>query len=200
MITITKLESYKSRIKVYIDEQIAFVLYKSEIHKYNLSVGMVISEETLEELMSLLYNRGKERALYILDKSYKTEKEITDKLQEGFYPESVIKKIIIYLKEYNLINDLRYASLYIDYKKVNKSKKMIIQELLRKGIAKEYIEQALEMAEFSDEDSLKTIISKRISKYDINDFKSINKLYQYLIGKGYCYSDVKEALSEYINY
>lgn len=194
---VTKLESFNSRIKVYINGEVAFVLYKGEIRKYNISEGKEISEETLGEMMSLLYNRAKERALYILDKSYKTEKEIVDKLKVGFYPEIIIKKVISFLKEHDLLNDLRYAIMYVDYKRSSKSKKQINQELHRKGIQKDIIDLAFKENEFSDSDSLDKLVEKRIKRYDIDDYKSISKLYQYLIGKGYNYSDVKAAISKY---
>ena len=194
---VSKLEAVNSRIKVYINGEVAFVLYKGEIRKFNISEGQEIGEEAFGELMSLLYNRAKERALYLLDKSYKTEKEIYDKLKSGFYPELIVQKVIGLFKEHDLINDLRYSVMYIDYKKNTKSKKQIIQELYRKGISKEIISTAFKENDFSERDSLDKLVEKRISKYDINDYKSINKLYQYLISKGYNYSDVKAAISRY---
>ena len=147
--------------------------------------------------MSLLYNRAKERALYILDNSYKTEKEIVDKLKSSCYPEFIIEKVICFLKEYNLVNDLRYAIMYVDFKKNNKSRKQINQELYKKGISKEIINNAFEENGFSDENSLEKLIEKRINRYDVNDYKSISKLYQYLISKGYNYCDVRTAISKY---
>lgn len=194
---VTKLETINSRIKVYINGEVAFVLYKGEIRKYKISEGNEISEETLGELMSLLYNRAKERALYILDKSYKTEREISDKLKSGFYPDIIIEKVMSFLKEYDLVNDLRYAVMYVEFKKSSKSKKQIIQELYRKGISKDIIDTAFEENDFSDTESLNKLIEKRIKKYDVNDFKSISKLYQYLVGKGYNYNDVKSAIARY---
>lgn len=196
---ITRLEAVGTKIKVYINSEVAFMLYKSEIRKFNISEGNEISEETFGELMSLLYNRAKERALYLLDKSYKTEKEIRDKLKNGYYPEIIIDKVISFLREYNMVNDLRYAIMYVDFKKSSKSKKQIIQDLYKKGITKEVMELAFEENEFSDENSLEKLVKKRINKYDLDDYKSVSKLYQYLVGKGYNYSDVKDVISRYTN-
>lgn len=195
---ITRLEPYNSRIKVYIDDKLAFLLYKGEIKKLGLYDNEEISEETLDKINGILYNRAKERALYILDNAYKTEKQIIDKLKSGFYPDGIIDKVIAYLKEYGLVNDARFATLYIDYKASSKSKKQIVQELLQKGVSKDLIDLALEKSDFSDEDSINNIIKKRINRYDLNDSKSVQKLYMYLIGKGYSYSDIRKSLSKYV--
>lgn len=195
---ITRLEPYNSRIKVYIDEQLAFLLYKGEIKKLHLQENEEITEEKLNIIYGILYNRAKERALYILDNAYKTEKQIVDKLKSGFYPDIIIDKVMAYLKEYGLVNDARFAALYIDYKSSSKSKKQIVQDLLSKGVSRDLIDLALEKSDFSDESSINKIIEKRINRYDLSDQKSVQKLYMYLIGKGYSYGDIRKSLSKYV--
>lgn len=46
-------------------------------------------------------------------KTYKTEKELRDKLTEKGFEEDTIKRAIEFLKEYNLLNDEKYAEMYI---------------------------------------------------------------------------------------
>ena len=196
---ITKLEPFGSRVKIYINNDFAFVLYKGEISKYGLKEGEEIPSNTYSVIMNKLFDRGKERALYMLDKSYKTKRYIMDKLKAGLYPESIIDKVVSFLEEINLINDLRYAEMYIDYKRASKSKKQIVQDLYVKGVDKKLIDQAFEESDFSDTESLKKYIEKRKNKYDLSDRKDIQKFYSYLVSKGYSYGDVKEALRDYID-
>ena len=196
---VTKLEPFGSRVKIYINNDFAFVLYKGEISKYGLKEGQEIPSNTYSVIMNKLFDRGKERALYMLDKSYKTKRYIMDKLKAGLYPEGIIDKVVAFLEEINLINDLRYAEMYIDYKRASKSKKQIVQDLYVKGVDKKLIDQAFEESDFSDKDSLKKYIEKRKNKYDLTDRKDIQKFYSYLVSKGYSYGDVKDALREYID-
>ncbi|MBP5772486.1 MAG: regulatory protein RecX [Eubacterium sp.] len=196
---ITKLEPFGSRVKIYINNDFAFVLYKGEISKYGLKEGEEIPSNTYSVIMNKLFDRGKERALYMLDKSYKTKRYIMDKLKAGLYPESIIDKVVSFLEEINLINDLRYAEMYIDYKRASKSKKQIVQDLYVKGVDKKLIDQAFEESDFTDTESLKKYIEKRKNKYDLSDRKDIQKFYSYLVSKGYSYGDVKEALRDYID-
>ena len=158
---VTKLEPFGSRVKIYINNDFAFVLYKGEISKYGLKEGQEIPSNTYSVIMNKLFDRGKERALYMLDKSYKTKRYVMDKLKAGLYPESIIDKVVSFLEEINLINDLRYAEMYIDYKRGSKSKKQIVQDLYVKGVDKKLIDQAFEESDFSDTESLKKYIEKR---------------------------------------
>lgn len=197
MYTVVKLEPKGSRFHIFLDNGVDFLLYKGEVRKLSIQEGMCIDENQYQIITQILYKRARERALYILDDAYKTKKQVTDKLKSGLYPAFIIDKVIEYLTEYNLINDYRYAMMYIDYKASSKSKRQIIQDLYTKGIVKSIIDAAFEESDFSDEDSLKKVIEKRISRYDLNEKKDIEKLYRYLVGKGYAYNDVKRVLSEY---
>lgn len=199
MFTVVKLEPKGNRWHVYLENDIDFLLYKGEVRKFQIQEGICLNESTYKEITEILYKRARERALYILDRAYKTEKQITDKLKSGYYPAFVIDRVIQYLSEYDLINDHRYAAMYIDYKSSSRSRRQIFQDLYTKGVPKSIIDTALEEAEFADDASLKKMMEKRISRYDLKDRKDVEKLYRYFIGKGYVYSDVKKVLSEYFD-
>lgn len=200
MIRVVRIEPYKNRNKVVLDNEEKFLLYKGDIRKFKLESNQEISKVTYNEIKQLLYERGKERALYILDKTFKTEKQIKDKLIQGIYPEDVIKRILEFLKKYDIINDKRYASMYIEYKGKTRSGRQISQDLMIKGISRDIISESFESTDYSDADSLKKIIDKRAKRYNLDNRKDLQKLYQYLMGKGYKYSDIKNELSEYFEH
>ena len=104
------------------------------------------------------------------------------------------------MKKYDIINDKRYASMYIEYKGKTRSGRQISQDLMIKGISKDIISESFESTDYSDADSLKKIIDKRAKRYNLDDRKDLQKLYQYLMGKGYKYSDIKNELSEYFEH
>lgn len=198
MYTVVKVIPKGSRMQVTLDNGISFILYKGEIRRYNISENTVIDEKSYNEIWEILYKRARERALYILDDGYKTQKQIYDKLKSGNYPEEIIQSVISYLLEYDLIDDLRYASLYIEYKSESKSKRQIVQDLMTKGIKKDVIDKAFEEGNYTDEYSLNKVLEKRIKRYNLEEQKEVQKLYRYLVGKGYQYSDIKLALSRYL--
>lgn len=197
---VSNIEKYDNRrFKITLNNNLSFLLYGSELKKFHIQEEQHISDTILEEIMNTLYKRARERALYLLDKTYKTKKQIKDKLISGLYPDTIIEKVILYLEECNLINDKRYALLYIEYKQKTKSKRQIEQDLYMKGICKEDILYAFENSDFTDASAISNIINKKIKKYDLTNKNEVQKFYRYLIGKGYDYSVVKEALREYID-
>ncbi|MEI3321078.1 MAG: regulatory protein RecX [Eubacterium sp.] len=197
MYTVVKTIPKGSRIQITLDNGISFILYKGEVRRYKISENATIDEKSYNEIWEILYKRARERALYILDDGYKTKKQIYDKLKSGNYPEDIIQSVISYLLEYNLIDDLRYAGLYIEYKSESKSKRQIIQDLMTKGIKKDVIDKAFEESDYRDEHSLNKILEKRIKRYNLEEPKELQKLYRYLVGKGYNYNDVKSAVRQY---
>lgn len=194
---INEIKPYKSRFKIKLNNGMEILLYKSDIKKYHLSENEEIPENRWQEIVEDLYKRAKERVLYLLDSSYKTEKQIVDKLKAGYYPQEVIDRVIDYLKEYNLVNDYRYALMYIDFKRTSKSKRQIIQDLYVKGISKDLIEPAFEESGFSDRDSIVHMIEKRKNRYDLSDKKDLQKFYMYLTSKGYSYGEIRDALNDF---
>ena len=68
---------------------------------------------------------------------------------------------------------------------------------MTKGIKKDVIDKAFEESDYTDEYSLNKILEKRIKRYNFEEPKELQKLYRYLVGKGYNYNDVKSAVRQY---
>ena len=54
--------------------------------------------------------------------------------------------------------------------------------------------------DLSNEEALNKLIEKVIKKYDLNDKTQYNKMCRYLLGKGFYYGELQEALFKYTNY
>ena len=80
-------ELSKSRSKVYIEQEFAFVLYKGELRLYHVREGEEISEADYRTIMEeVLPKRAKLRAMNLLkDREYTTAR-LRRKLEQGFYP------------------------------------------------------------------------------------------------------------------
>ncbi len=72
--TVTGIEAIsKSRSKVFLDGEFAFVLYKGELRKYQMKEGSELQEDILEELQTqVLPKRAKLRAMNLLKNSQYT--------------------------------------------------------------------------------------------------------------------------------
>ena len=82
---VTQIEEIsKSRSKVYIDSEFAFVLYKGELHKYGIKKDEILSEAVYRQLTEeILPKRAKLRAMNLLTKRPYTELKLREKLEDN---------------------------------------------------------------------------------------------------------------------
>lgn len=188
------LNSKKSRVKFDTGESI--VLYKGEIRKYNIEADTDMNESDYTYIMNeLLPKRCRERAMYIIERSDKTRKQIADKLRQNGYPDSIIDGALEFLDKYDYVDDNRYAKSYINAKSATKSRRQIEYELNQRGICTDALRQLLE-EEYSDEiDTIKKLLYKRMYSENLSADKS--KHVQYLMRKGFSYDNIQRAMNEF---
>ena len=101
MAVITKIEIQKrnkERVNIYLDDEYAFSISAELVYKENLRVKDVVDTEKLKSVADKeSYIRCKNSALKIIERSYKTEKEVVEKLQMKGYEEMMneIKDFLI---------------------------------------------------------------------------------------------------------
>ncbi len=195
---IKKIDSKKSLI--YLDYEPAFSIYRSEIRRYEIGIEKELTSEKYDEILAMLLKRCRERTAYILGKSDKSEHELKTKLRQGFYPDSIINKVVNEYTMMGYVNDYRYASNYIKYHFSSKSKNRIMSSLLYKGIDKELINDIMNEYESENEDfknKQDTMIEKEFikKKYDFesDDKELLHKIIASLCRKGFRYDDVKNV-------
>ena len=188
------LNSKKSRVKF--DSGESIVLYKGEIRKYNIEADTDMNESDYTYIMNeLLPKRCRERAMYIIERSDKTRKQIIDKLRQNGYPESIIDDALDFLDRYDYVDDNRYARSYINAKSGTKSRRQIEFELNQRGICADNIRRLLE-EEYSDEvDTIKKLLYKRRYSESLPADKS--KYVQFLMRKGFSYDNIQRAMNEF---
>ena len=143
---VTKIESVtKTKFKVYVDDQFAFVLYKGELSRYRIVAEQEITREIFQKIKEeVILKRAKLRALHLLNDTDRTESQLRTKLKQGLYPEDIVEQAIAYVKSFGYIGDASYAKRYITSRQKSKSKKEIYAELCRKGVARDEIDAAME--------------------------------------------------------
>lgn len=197
MMIITNIEAVtKAKSRVYIDEQLAFVLYKGELSRYKIKKDEEISEEAYREIIDeVLTKRAKIRCIYLLKSMDRTEYQLRTKLKQGGYPEEAVNTAIEYVKNLHYIDDNRYAQYYIDGRTGSKSKQQITQDLLRRGISKELIQSIYEQKEPEDEtEQIRKWVEKKRVDLETADPKEINRLYGFLMRKGFQASDISKVI------
>lgn len=203
---ITKIEvgkRNKERVNIYIDEEYDFSISAELIYKENIKVKDKIDVDSLKKLADEdNYIKCKNTALKTIERTYKSEKELAQKLALKGYDDHIINRTINFMKEYNLLNDNNYATMYVKDKSRNIGKKKIKYSLLQKGIDEEIIESELEKI---NNDEVKAIVYemalkkyKVFSKRENDNYKLTQKLYRFLMGKGYDYDLIKDVVKSIV--
>lgn len=194
------VELSKSRSKVYIEQEFAFVLYKGELCLYNVKEGAELSETDYNTIMrEVLPKRAKLRAMNLLKSREYTTAQLHNKLKQGFYPESVIQEALEYVASFHYTDDLRYATDYITYHANRKSRKRIEQDLQNRGIPREVMEQAWEewqeLGGSQDEQTMiKELLEKKHYRPQDADYKEQQRLYAFLMRKGFSGEQIRRAM------
>ena len=202
MIVTQIAEVTKTRSKVFLDGEFAFVLYKGELRLFQITLGEELKQEYYDEIMhNVLPKRAKLRSMNLLKSRDYTEAQLIRKLKEGGYPKEVIAKAVAYVKDFHYIDDRRYATQYISYHSQDKSRKRIMLDLQNKGIAQEIAEFAYEeVLESGDLMPQEELIMKFLQKkhYDPQtaDYSDKQKIYRYLLGKGFTMEQIRHAIGE----
>ena len=185
----------KRRSKVFLDEDFALVLYRGEINRFGIKEGEELSEDTYQEILNdVLFKRARERVLYLLKASDKTEQELVRKLKDGGYPKEAIEYAVGFVKEHRFINDEDYGKRYVEFNSRRKSEKQIQFELQRKGLDKEMIRDILKEQPVDEEAQIQAYIrKKRIDTQEL-DRKERSKVMAALGRKGFSYEAVNRVL------
>lgn len=199
---ITRFEELdKSKIKVYIDDEYAFILYEKDIEHLRLDEGISISQDLYDNIIDeIVYPRAQQKALAILKYMDRSEQEVRNKLSRADYVGTIIDRTIAYVKEYGYLDDERFTAAFIRARMNRKSKLMIKTELMQKGINKDTINSVLlvEYGEDEEEDAELNAIRKAIAKKtrspEALTYEEKQKLIASLYRKGFNIGKIKQIL------
>ena len=191
----------KGRNEVWLDGEFGFVLYRAELSRLDLSVGSCIDEDELERIYTEVLNpRAVNRLLYLLGSRDMTRRELEDKLKSGKYPEAVREYALSKVEEYGYINDASFARRYVDCYRGRKSMGRIRQDLVKHGVPRELIQEAITESEEthpaaeSERQLIKVLLEKRHYDANTDDRREKQKHYAYLCRRGFKSEDIAAVM------
>lgn len=217
LFTITRLANGvrdPNRVNVFLDTHFAFSLDISQVVDFGLKVGKRIDRDELKKLQKAsefgkLYQRTLEWVLtrphsiretqdYLKRRQFRRRQLNRSREREGLrtFPEfddETMKLVTERLIEKKYLNDQKFAEYYVEnrYQKKGISHKRLSMELMKKGVARELIELALEKIPRDENEEILKVIRKKRRKYDDH------KLIAYLVRQGFQFSAAKEAVENY---
>ena len=186
----------RGKIRVRLDTGLTCILYRSEQRQINAYEGSSLTREQYEILVhEILGKRATKRAMHLLEKMDRTEYKLREKLSEGGYPDEAIEDAIGYVKRYHYLDDERYARNYVFLAQDRKSRKKLSIELYQRGIKKELIDRILEEEYEADEEKqICQLLEKRGFDPKTCSEKERQKLYQFLLRRGFQSSDICKVM------
>lgn len=191
----------KRKCKVFLEGDLAFVLYKSEAARFHIEEGNDLPAKTYEMIEEeILLKRVRDRALYLLQSQGRTQAEMIKKLKDDGYSQSVTERVLSFLQEYHFIDDNAYTENYIHVNKGRKSKRQITYELQQKGVDRDQIRQMLEENPVDEEETVRALLKKKTGGRIPEDKKEIQKLAAFLGRKGFSFEVISRVLRDVADY
>lgn len=201
--TVTDIvEVNKAKVRVHLDGEAAFVLYKGELRTYQIKENSQITDDTYQKIMQeVLSKRAKSRCMHLLQTRDYTRKKLSDKLKQGEYPESIITEALEYLTSYGYLDDTRYARNYISYHIQDRSRKKIEMDLIKKGISRTDIQNVFhELMEEGLEDNEEPLIQKLLIKKHFStaeaSLQEQQKMISFLLRKGFSMDKIRKVFNQ----
>lgn len=215
--TITRLSAGMrdpNRVNVFLDTHFAFSLDVSQVVDFELKVGKRVDAEEVKRLKKAsefgkLYQRTLEWALtrphsirearnYLKRRQIRRRQTNRKREREGLKPfpelnDDVMELVVERLIEKKFLDDQKFAEYFVEnrYQKKGISQKRLRMELMKKGVASDLINLALEKIPRDENEEINKIIRKKRKKYDDR------KLIGYLVRQGFNYQMAKEAVENY---
>ena len=210
---VTSVEPQKNkphRFNIFLDGEFAFGADEDLVVEHRLVVGKIIEAGELEKIlfdaeigklmgkMYRLFNirqrSEKEVRDYFRIKNY--ELRIKGKEQHG---ELVVNATVNTLKKKGLIDDERFARDWMQARSKKYGPLRIKQELFKKGINREIIEEVISSGFMShDQEVPQKLLEKKMKVWKNLPYLELKKkAYEYLLRRGFEYSIVKETVEKY---
>ncbi|MCS7220203.1 MAG: RecX family transcriptional regulator [Anaerolineae bacterium] len=186
----------RERVNVYLDGRFAFTL--PAVAAAQLRKGQELSDTEIEHLQTLdAEAKAYERALRFLGYRPRSEAEVRCHLQRHRVDLQMVDRVIERLRSAGYLDDRAFARFWVENRRQfnPRSAQAIQQELLRKGVASELIEEALQHEHNDEEEIAYQLLSSRVYRWRGLDRATFwRKGGGYLARRGFAYEVIEPAL------
>ena len=195
---LTAQKGKANKMHISVDGEYKFTVDADFWYLSGYSDGDELDEDALTELEARIKaRRCFNRALNILARREHSEKELFDKLSRADGADAAAAAVER-VKQLGYLDDSRYAKLLANELSERKgmSERGILQELLRRGVARETAEEALGETELDEHDKIELLLNGKY-RSRLSDEKGRRQVMNALLRLGYSYSQVRSAMKDY---
>ncbi|MBQ9114588.1 MAG: regulatory protein RecX [Clostridia bacterium] len=195
MVTIKEIKRNKKSYTLVVGEEVLKNINIEVALSYALKEGEMSKEKFKEFLKENDRQNAKSYLYNMIARKGRTTKEARDRLYEKGFHKDAVEYAIGVVSSYGYLNDEEYAKNYVSSAIRNKGEYRVKRELQLKCISDENMVDALDLMDSDSEyDSAYTLAKKYLKSKDISDEKVKEKLFRYLVSRGYGYDLVKKVM------
>ena len=192
-------ERRKKRRAIFVDDAFFCGVDQEVVTALKLQPGQEIETEQLQRITRTEEEiRVRERCLRLLDHRARTRRELSDRLRQDGVETGVAEHVLDRLQSQGLVDDRVFAFNFVRDRARGGGvgKRRLQNELLRRGVAREIIAQALdeEMPGAEDEDCVTFALRKAPSYQRLPQAVARRRLTALLTRRGYQWTDIRPAV------
>lgn len=212
---ITSVEPQKKnthRFNVFLDGEFGFGADEDLVVEYRLIAGKLIDPQELEKLLfEAEVGKLMERMYRLFNIRQRSEKEARDYLKNLSFKRKIkeregisdvaIDLVIDKLKQKRLLNDEEFARSWLDARSKKKGVVVIKQELFKKGISREIIDEIVQIENLGSKqkNTAEQLLFKRLPRLKNLPFlEKRKKSYEFLLRRGFNYEIVSSIVEKLI--
>ncbi len=184
------------RVNMFLDGKFAFSLEAEVVAKEGLQVEQVLSAKQIETLgRSDNFQCCLNAAVRHLSYRPRSESELRERLRQRGSDGDSVEAVITRLKEQRLVDDMAFAQFWKDNRESfsPRSRWLTKQELRRKGLSNDVIDQVVEA--INDDDSAYRAARSRVRSLPQADYQSFRRrLGEYLRRRGFSYAVINHTV------
>ena len=196
---ITKIEKQKKankRFSIFVDDGFVSGISQDTLVNFGLKIGDKLDSRKLREIEEKenLF-KAKEFALKLLSFRPRSRKELKDRLKKKGFEQEAIEQTLNRLEELNLIDDHKFASMWVEEKLRYRptGRRVLEQELYLKGIDKDIISEVLDKvySDIDEKDLALKLFEKRKKQYaKLDEDVAKRRINNLLLRRGFSYQTV----------
>jgi len=204
---ITKIEKQKRQQDLYslfLDGKYAFRLHRDVLSDLKWKVGQEVDRQEVERATRReQIKEARDYAFLLLSYRARSCKEITERLLRRKHEREIIQEVVEELKRLHYLDDRAFAIEWAEMRlRGKRGKRLIRQELLKKGIEKEIINDSIDEVfnkVASTEDELAwQAIERKIPRYQkLEKSKAYRRIKDFLIRRGFSLETTENTLDKF---
>ncbi|MFB0526647.1 MAG: regulatory protein RecX [bacterium] len=204
---ITKIERQKRRQNFYslfLDGKYGFHLHKDVFSELRWKIGQEVDQQEIKRVTRLeQIKEARDYAFLLLSYRARSCQEITERLLRKKYEREIIQEIVEELKRLHYLDDRAFAVEWVEMRlREKRGQRLIRQELLKKGIEKEIIDDSIaesfEKIATNEDELAWQAIERRIPRYQkLEKLKAYRRIKDFLIRRGFSIETTENTLNKF---